>query len=305
MPHTEPAIAPDTTTAGDPAVTHRAGPAMPEAAGPAVTPDTGEEDEEGTPDQPLVLIVEDHADLRAFLAGELQDEYRVVTAADGREGLETARNQVPDLVVSDVMMPRMDGFEMLVQLRKDPATDHIPVIMLTAKADAESRIEGLQAGADNYVAKPLDPRELRVRVANLIEQRALLRRKYSTNIDLLPVQDLPLVSQDERFLAQALTVVNEHMEDEEFNVAGFAREVGMSRTQLHRKITALTGKSARFVIRQQRLRRASQLLASGYGNVAEVAFAVGFKSIAHFSRIFKEEFGELPSKYRESRSRAE
>ncbi len=265
------------------------------AHAPADVEDATEETDER--ERPLVLIVEDHPDLRAFLAGELGDAYEVVVAGDGAEGLETARRRVPDLVVSDVMMPNMDGFELLTRLKNDDVTDHVPVILLTAKAEAESRREGLRIGADDYLSKPLDPEELRIRAANLIRQRALLRRKYSSNIDLIPVRDLPLVTREDRFLAQALKVVDEHLGDDDFNVERFAREVGLSRTQLHRKLKAITGRSASLVIRRQRLRRAAELLASGYGNVAEVAFASGFKSLSHFSKNFKEEFGVAPSRY--------
>ncbi len=270
-----------------------------EPPAPAGDDDSGDAGGEA-PARPLVLIVEDHVDLRSFLSGELGGQYRIVTAADGAAGLEAARSHVPDLVISDVMMPKMDGFELLARLKSDPATDHVPVILLTAKADAESRKEGLRTGADDYLSKPLDPEELRIRAANLIEQRARLRRKYNNNLDLLPVLDLPLVSQNDRFLARILEVVEEKMEDENFNVEVFAREVGLSRTQLHRKLKALTGHSASYVIRRQRLRRAAQLLAQGYGNVAEVAYTVGFKSISHFSSNFKDEFGVAPSRYREN-----
>ncbi|MCK9994943.1 MAG: response regulator [Candidatus Krumholzibacteria bacterium] len=264
-------------------------------------PEPGHGSEPDEPDSlPLVLVVEDHADLRSFLAAELEGGNRIITAADGVEGLEAARGQVPDLVVSDVMMPNMDGFEMLTRLKEDSATSHIPVVMLTAKAEAGSRKQGLRIGADDYLAKPLDPEELRIRVKNLIDQRILLRHKYSSNIDLLPIRSLPLVNRDDRFLARAMTVVDENLENEDFSVEDFAREVGLSRTQLHRKLKALTGKSATFVVRRQRLRRAAELLASGYGNVAEVAFACGFKSLSHFSRNFKDEFGVAPSQYRKS-----
>ncbi len=267
------------------------------ASEPNFQMDIEDENTETESSKPLVLIVEDNADLRSFLRSELESGFRITTASDGQEGLEMARDITPDLIVSDVMMPRRDGMEMLQILKQDLATNHIPIILLTAKAEARSRKAGLRLGADDYLAKPLDPEELRIRIENLIGQHERLRRKYSNSIDALAVKDMPLSTSSDRFLVRALKVIDENMEDEDFSVDQFAREVGLSRTQLHRKLKALTGYSASRVIRRQRLKHAAELLRSGYGNVTEVAFAAGFKSVSHFSRNFRDQFGIAPSKY--------
>lgn len=259
------------------------------------------EDEFSDASRPLLLVVEDDADLRAFLRDILQKEYRVLLAEGGDEGLEVAFSEVPDLIVSDLMMPGRDGFELCAELKKDERTSHIPVILLTARTEMDSRLEGLRSGADDYLGKPFEPEELRVRIGNLIEQRRLLRRRFADTVRggvTIEFEDEDnLTSADTRFLDRVAAIARDGIEDAEFTVARFSREVGMSRSQLHRKLTALTGLSASAFLRSVRLQRAAELLEAGFGNVTEVAYATGHRNLSTFSRNFREVHGVPPSEY--------
>ena len=246
----------------------------------------------------VILLVEDNAELRAFLRSFLASQYTVVEAANGREGVQTATETVPDLVISDVMMPEMDGFAFCQALKSDPRTSHIPVILLTARAGEESKLAGLQTGADDYLTKPFHSRELRARVQNLIEQRRRLREKFSREILLKP-GDISVNSLEEQFLNRVKRVVEEHLGDETFTVAALSREVGMSRVQLHRKLRALTDLSAREFVLFMRLQRAAELLRKNAGTVAEIAYAAGFNTPNYFAKCFRKQFGCSPSQYRQ------
>jgi DNA-binding response OmpR family regulator/two-component sensor histidine kinase len=245
---------------------------------------------------PILLVVEDNADMRAYLCSLLSPVYRVIESVDGQDGLEKALRIIPDLIISDVMMPKMDGFALCGKLKTDERTSHIPVILLTARASAESRIAGLETGADDYIAKPFEARELQVRVKNLIEQRRKLRERFRKETAFQP-HVMAVTSTDERFLQKAMTVVEARMSDEDFSVEIFGREVGMSRVQLHRKLRALTDHSASEFIRTLRLNRAAQLLAQRGGNVTEVAYQVGFNNLSYFAKCFHQQFGVSPSTY--------
>jgi signal transduction histidine kinase/ligand-binding sensor domain-containing protein/DNA-binding response OmpR family regulator len=246
---------------------------------------------------PLVLVVEDDADLRSFIFDVLRSEWRVMLAKDGEEGIETAFAEVPDLVISDVMMPRRDGFQLCAALKGDERTNHIPVILLTAKTSDESRLAGLKTGADCYLAKPFEPEILLAHVRNLIEQRRLLQGRYARTFLAGESGTEPIDSRDALFLQNARDIVLREINDPDFNVASFSREAGLSRSQLHRKLTALTGLSGSAFIRSVRLHRAAELLRAGYGNVTEVAMETGFQSLSNFSRSFREQFGVTPSRY--------
>ncbi len=256
--------------------------------------DDSEEWEEDS--RPLVLIVEDNADVRSYIREFLTREYHVKEAEDGCAGLEAAMDHPPDLVVSDIMMPKMDGVELCRRLKTDERTSHIPVILLTARASGEGKLEGLERGADDYIIKPFDMKELQVRIKNLIELRKTLQEKYRRQCVLEP-GDVPIESMEEKFLRRALDVVQEQMSETGFNTATLARGVCMSRMQLNRKLHALTGRSPHEFIRNLRMQRAAKLLEAHWGNVAEVAFEVGFNSLSHFSKAFRKEFGVLPSEY--------
>jgi signal transduction histidine kinase/DNA-binding response OmpR family regulator/ligand-binding sensor domain-containing protein len=244
--------------------------------------------------KPIVLIVEDNADLRLYIREYLEAEYSVREAVDGKEGFERAAETVPDIVISDVMMPEMDGLELCRALKHDVRTSHVPVILLTARAGTDSKIEGLEAGADDYLTKPFDSKELAVRVHNLIEQRLQLRKKFSDTVVLKP-GEVKVASQEDAFLKRLMEAVEERIDDENFSVEELGVALNMSRVQLHRKVTALTNLSAGEFIRSMRLHRAMDLLKCRAGSVSEVAFRVGFKDPSHFSKRFHEHFGVTPS----------
>jgi DNA-binding response OmpR family regulator len=251
-----------------------------------------------TPDPvATVLVVEDNADLRSYLRHELEHDHRILEAPDGEAGVKLALAEVPDLVVSDLMMPGLDGFQLCQRLKQDLVTGHVPVILLTARAEIESRLEGLKHGADDYLAKPFDVRELRARIANLIALRRRLQERYAAQLQTADIAAMPVTSADERFLRRCREIVDEHLDDDDFSVEAFAREAALSRAQLHRKLKALTDLAPRDFLRNQRLHRAAHLLRGRYGNVTEVAYAVGFKSLSHFARSFREQFGVPPSEY--------
>ncbi|WP_161787186.1 7TM diverse intracellular signaling domain-containing protein [Hymenobacter sp. IS2118] len=258
---------------------------MPVADGPA----------EADP-RPLVLIVDDNADLRDYLRQCLQANYRLLLAADGEQGLARAQAALPDLVLSDLMMPGMDGLELCRRLKTDERTSHIPVVVLTALTNEASRLRGFEHGADDYLTKPFRPAELLARVRNLIAGRQQLRQRFGREVTLQP-RDISITSADEQFLNRALAVVENHLAEAEFSVEDFAAEMALSRMHLHRKLKALTDQSTAEFVRTLRLRRAAQLLASHAGSVADVAYATGFGNLSHFARCFREEFGQAPSAY--------
>lgn len=253
-------------------------------------------DEESALGQPIVLTVEDHEEIRTHILEHLEDQFRVLEAANGKAGLEIAIESVPDLIITDLMMPEMDGIELCKRLKTDERTSHIPVIMLTAKASVEERLEGLETGADAYVTKPFHIKELRLRVSKLIEQRNKLRERFSREITLEP-KDIAVTSTDERFLQKAMACVEEHMGDSDFDVGQFQQEMSMSRMQLFRKLKAMTNHTPSEFIRNLRLKRAARLIEKNFGNVAEVCYEVGFNNLSYFAKCFKELFGMLPSEY--------
>ena len=274
-----------------------------------MTPDTGADGENGRngrngrdgvaaprKEAPRVLVVEDNADVRGYIRSHLASRYAVLEAEDGPAGLELAVAEMPDLVISDVMMPGLDGFELCRKLKTDPRTSHIPVILLTARASAESKIQGLETGADDYITKPFDVKELGVRVCNLIEQRRRLRERFQREFILRPREEV-VTSADDRFLCRAMQVVEAHLDDAGFSAERFAREVGLSATHLHRKLKALTGHSATEFVRMVRLKRAAYLIEKGRGNIAEIAYAVGFNNPSYFAARFRELYGVAPSEY--------
>jgi signal transduction histidine kinase/DNA-binding response OmpR family regulator len=250
----------------------------------------------GSKSAPLLLIVEDNPDVTAYIRSFMEKDYRIITAENGEVGLKKALKKFPDLIISDVMMPVMDGFEMCHKLKSDENSSHIPVILLTAKADMDSKIEGLEFGADDYVTKPFDARELLARVKNLIEQRKKLHEKFSRMIEIKP-GEIAASSMDEQFLKRLLNVFEAHVDESDFSTEDFAREVGMSRSNLHLKLKALTNQPTHEFLRILRLKRAAQLLKKSTGNVTEVAYAVGFNNLSHFTKIFRQQFGQTPSEF--------
>jgi signal transduction histidine kinase/DNA-binding response OmpR family regulator len=256
-----------------------------------------EEQAEGNAeDKPTLLLVEDHPELNNYLRQELADRFRVVQAMRGDEGLQLARRVVPDLIISDVMMPVMDGFSMTRHLKEDDLTSHIPVILLTAKDDVDSRKEGFEGGAEQYLAKPFALDELVARINSLLTQRDLLRKKYSREVMLQP-SGTPIRDREAEFLEKVIQIIDEHITDEAFSVEVLQREMGMSRMQLHRKLKALTDQSASDFIRYIRLQRAADLLQQPGIQIAEAAYLSGFQHFSYFTRCFKEQFGMLPSEF--------
>jgi signal transduction histidine kinase/DNA-binding response OmpR family regulator len=247
-------------------------------------------------ERPLVLIVDDSADIRQYLRQCLGGSYRLLLAADGEQGLARAQAALPDLVVSDLMMPGLDGIGLCQQLKTDERTSHIPVVLLTARTNEASRLRGLDTGADDYLTKPFRPAELQARVRNLIEQRRQLRQRFGREVTLQP-RDISITSADETFLNRALAVVETHLADSDFSAEDFASAMALSRMQLHRKLKALTDQSTTEFVRTLRLRRAADLLAGQVGNVADVAYATGFSNLSYFARCFREQHGQLPSAY--------
>ena len=249
-----------------------------------------------TSDEPVLLIVEDNRDVCTYIRQYLEPEFKVLEAHDGGEGVEMALESIPDLIITDVMMPKRDGNELCRILKTDEKTSHVPIIMLTAKADSESKVQGLETGADDYLVKPFDSKELLVRAHNLIKQRRQLRERFSREIVLKP-QDIAITPMDEVFLNKVKAVVEKYMGEEGFEVETLSREVGMSRAQLHRKLKALTDQSASQFIRSLRLQRAVELLKQNAGTIAEIAYQVGFGSQAYFTTCFHEQFGCSPKEF--------
>ncbi len=252
----------------------------------------------GRPDgKATILLVEDNDDLRFYIRSHLPAEYHLVEAVDGNEGLEKAHEITPDLIIADVMMPVMNGLEMTRTIKSDERVSHIPVILLTAKASLESKLEGLDTQADDYVTKPFNMNELVARIQNLIVSRQRLRAKFSRSISVVP-SEIATTSTDERFLQRALQAVERNIAESEFTAESFCEEVNMSRAHVHRKLKALTDQSTTEFIRSIRLKRAAQFLAKDSGSVSEIAYATGFNNLSYFTRCFKEEYGVLPSAYK-------
>ncbi|GAB5518911.1 MAG: hybrid sensor histidine kinase/response regulator transcription factor [Rhodothermales bacterium] len=249
-------------------------------------------------DAPLVLIVEDNAEVRTYLEHHLARRYRVIVAEDGEAGLDAAARLRPALIVSDLMMPVMDGLELCRRLRANDDLSPIPVILLTARVEETTRLEGLAAGADDYLTKPFSPAELMARAENLIEVRRRLQARYSQTFVVEPTAQEPLPSADAAFLEQVRTTIEAHMADPSFGVEQLAEHMHLSRRQLHRKLRGLSDLSTVGFIRLMRLERAAQLLEQQVGPVAEVAYQVGFHDPSYFTRLFKQTFGVPPSVYR-------
>ena len=245
---------------------------------------------------PLVLIVEDNPDVTSYIFSFMENDYRILTAENGKEGLKKTIDKYPDLIISDVMMPEMDGFEFCKKIKTDERISHIPVILLTAKADLDSKIEGLEFGCDDYVTKPFEAKELQIRTKNLIEQRKKLREKFA-QLNYLNPEDISVTSADETLLQRLLDVFENHIEEPDFTTEDFAREVGMSRMNLNRKLQALANQSTNEFIRSLRLKRAAQLLKKNMGTVSEIAYQVGFSSTSHFAKAFRKLYGRSPGSY--------
>ena len=241
----------------------------------------------------MVLLVDDHDDVLEYLKICINPYYQVITASNGKEGLQKARNEVPDLIVSDIMMDKMDGYQLVRKLKEDLITQHIPVILLTARTTQEEKILGLKLGADAYLSKPFDQAELIYRISNLMTHQDIMIRKFSS----ANLQDLDRISPHDEFLDQLEQFVKTNILAE-FSVEDVAKHFNISRVQLYRKVKAITGKSVSAYIRLIRLYKGKQLLRNTVKSISEIAYEVGFKDPNYFSRSFQESFNQSPSEYR-------
>lgn len=245
-------------------------------------------------DAATVLIIDDNADIRTYIKSFLSKDYRVLQADNGVNGLKMAMKYVPDVIISDIMMPEMDGTECCRRLKSEMQTSHIPIILLTACALDEQRIEGYDGGADSYISKPFNSQLLAARVRNLITNRKLLRKFFSEE---QPLEKVAANALDKDFLTRFKMLVEEQMKDSELNVEDLGRDMGMSRVQLYRKLKSLTNYSPNELLRQMRLKKAASLLASSDLSIAEIAYEVGFSSPSYFTKCYKEQFGESPTDF--------
>jgi len=254
----------------------------------------------------ILLVVEDNPELRSYIRTIFETDYQVIEAQDGQEGFEKAIALLPDVVICDLMMPRLDGFGFCKAIKNNPLSNHIPVVMLTAKATLTDRLEGLELGADDYLPKPFDRDELQVRVRNLVKQRRILLNKFGVTGDTVNenTSESQAVersaenrSMDEQFMEQCHDVLLQHIKASSFDVERFADLMNLSAVQLRRKLKAITGQSVTEYVRNFRLEKAAERLASKTGTVSEIAYEVGFESLSYFSRMFLEKFGKNPSEW--------
>jgi DNA-binding response OmpR family regulator len=271
----------------------------PEADIPAIHQSTDPTIQRSSGQRPVILLVEDNSDMRRYLREKLRRDYDLLEAANGEEGLQQAVAEIPDLIVSDVMMPQMDGMELCRELKTNELTSHIPVILLTARGSGESKLEGLELGADDYLTKPMSGRELRLRVRNLIARQRQLQHRFRMQLAGLDGKPTPLSlpSADEKFLQRATEVAEKLLMEPEFGPERFAHELALSRAHLNRKLRGLLGQRTGDFLRTLRLKRAAELLHQKSGTVSEIAFQVGFNHLSYFARSFKAQYGQSPSEY--------
>ena len=258
-------------------------------------------------DVPLLLIVEDNADMRSYIREYFETSISILLKQlMDVDGYEKSTEHIPDIIISDVMMPNMDGVEFCKKVKTDERTSHIPVILLTARASKESRIEGLETGADDFITKPFDGDELQVRVKNLIDQRkrlsVVLEKKFQKSHAAvkLDFEDSSVTSMDDKFLQKANAVVVDNLANPEYTIEDFASAMALSRYQLHRKLKALLSISSTEFIRTIRLNYAIGLLQKKAGTISEIAYDSGFNNPTYFSKTFKQKFGVSPSEYQNS-----
>ncbi|HSH19392.1 MAG TPA: response regulator, partial [Draconibacterium sp.] len=245
-----------------------------------------------------ILVIEDNADMRKYIKTELSLDYNIAEASDGLGGMKKAESIIPDLILSDVVMPNMDGIEMCKRIKSNIKTSHIPVILLTAKVDEQTKYKGIETGADDYIPKPLDAEYLKIRIKNLLQSREQLRSLFQNNPMLEPSK-VTVTSIDEKFLEALMKEIEAGISDSEFSVNSLEEKMGMSHSSLYRKVKNLTGKSGNELLQTIRIKRAHQILSETKGiRVEEVAYMVGFNSPKYFSRCFREMYGIIPSDFK-------
>jgi len=248
-----------------------------------------------------ILIVDDHSDIRAYLTRHLQETYNIIEASSGNEAIKILNSHLPDLIISDVMMPDGDGFALLSQIRSDPEMNFLPIILLTARAEAEDKLSGLNVGANDYITKPFDIREVLARLKSIFDQQKRLVHQFNmsrpTNGSKIHHDSVVADSSDQQFLNTVKKVIQAELSDENFSVAELSEKVNQSRSNLHRRLTKLTGETPSALIRRIRLELGAQLLAQNAGTVSEIAYSIGFKNVAHFSRVFRDHYNQTPTEY--------
>lgn len=266
---------------------------------------TGEEitaeSEDTSGSRPVIFIAEDNDDLRFYLKENLRKKYVIHEAADGDSAFRKILKVIPDLIISDIMMPGIDGVELCRRIKSEKTTRHIPLILLTAKYSEQNQIEGIEAGADDYITKPFNFQILQSKIDNFIKTTRSIKSLFRSKLDIEP-PEIEITSLDEQFIEKAISVVEKNMPDADFTVEELSSQMGMSRTLLYKKILSLTGKPPLEFIRLLRLKRAAVLLQKSQLNVSEVTFRVGFKDPKYFRRQFKKVYGVLPSHYQGSKS---
>jgi signal transduction histidine kinase/ligand-binding sensor domain-containing protein/DNA-binding response OmpR family regulator len=245
-------------------------------------------------DKSHILLVEDHKEVRKYIRGKLEASYSVTEAKNGKEGLEKAFRQIPDLVISDVMMPEMDGFEVCKRLKTNDLTSHIPVILVTARAEDADKLQGLETGADAYLIKPFNAKELNIRVGKLIKLRNGMRAKFSNKLIVKP-SEVTVTSRDKEFMERLLSIVEQHIDDAQFSVVQLGSQMNMSASQLNRKLKGLINQTPQKFMRSVRMQRALDMLKGDAGGIAEIAWKVGFEDPGYFTKVFKQQFDCLPS----------
>lgn len=255
------------------------------------------------PDQKLsnsnkkLLIVEDNQEFRSYLRKELSDKFMVSEAADGEEGLQKAINEEPDLIITDLIMPGMDGIELIHRIKKNIDISHTPVILLTANDNIDNKRLGYKEGADAYIAKPFDWEILLLRINNLLKQKDQRIQTFNNTADINP-ESITTSLLDEQFIKKAIDIIDKNLSNSEYSIEDFGKDLCMSRASVHRKIKSITGSTPTEFIKSIRLKRAAELLKQGLFNVNEVAYTVGFGTPSYFTQSFKKMFGVLPNKYK-------
>ena len=255
--------------------------------------DDNNEETEVDNDLPILLLVEDNSDLTLYIESLLSDDYQILKAENGEIGLNLALKEIPDLIISDIMMPVMDGYELCKSIKTNIATSHIPVLLLSAKSSTESRIMGLETEADVYMSKPFNPLELQLQVRNIFKQHQKVKDKYNGSESLMP-EESTSNSVEQQFIQKLSDLMKENYRDPDYSVELLSSDIGLSRSQLHRKLSALTNESASKFIRSYRLKKSMLLLQAKSGNISEIAYDVGFNSASYFNKCFLEQFGKRP-----------
>lgn len=245
---------------------------------------------------PLLMLVDDNADIRMILKEIFKDDFKIIEAQDGQEALKIAEKEIPDCIISDVMMPKMDGYEFTKTIKNNELTSFIPVILLTAKTSDEAHLEGLKSTADAFLTKPFNNEIVKATVNQLIAERKKLHKRYSQELVLRPV-DIVINSQEEKFIERLQNILDKNLSNSDYSTEDFAAEIGMSRMQLHRKLKSLLGVSSTEFLRNERLKVGAELLKKGNGNISEIAYSVGFNDVSYFSKCFKEMYQCTPTEY--------